>query len=234
MEWQTLTYKPLYVLLADHLEAKIRSGDFGKDAYLPPMRRLMRLFNVSLATVRGALDRLEEQGLIERKHGSGVRVLYDAPSHVPDPTDPNLDIAREVEELFSLRAVLEPAALLEAFENLDREELERSLGQADPDSRDDLYNMDQGLHAQIITHCPNRYLQRALADTMKRIELYREIKFRNLDTATDRDFASVRAIVKAVLRNDADKAIHQLRRHIAVTRDVLLEHVRAQRSGDQS
>ena len=59
MELQALAYKPLYLLLADYLEHRIRSGDFPEGSYLPPIRRLMKMLNVSLATVRKALEKLE-------------------------------------------------------------------------------------------------------------------------------------------------------------------------------
>jgi GntR family transcriptional repressor for pyruvate dehydrogenase complex len=222
MEWQTLEYKPLYILLADYLENRVRSGDFPHGAFLPPMRQLMRVFKVSLATVRGALELMEERALIKRRQGSGSRVIFKASPAAHSSPDTELDVSREISELFDLRAVLEPAALKAAFPALDRQRLQHEASSARKNSRDDLYRMDQALHEEIINQCPNRHLQEMLADIMKRIELYRELRFRHIDTTDARDFSMVKNIINAITAEDCAGACAGLTDHIQTTRSSLL------------
>lgn len=65
---------PLYSLIADRAEARIRSGAWAPGTRLPPERELCRELEVSRATLRQALDELEERGLITRHQGRGTFV----------------------------------------------------------------------------------------------------------------------------------------------------------------
>ena len=225
MVLQTLSYKPLYQLLADHLQTRIMSGEFPCDSFLPPMRSLMRTFSVSLATVRGALELLEERDLVKRHQGSGIRVIHKTSDTEPDSTAEPIDLSKDIKELFSLRLLLEPAALDNGFSSRNRTELQDLLKGFDPCSRDDLYLLDRTLHEQI-TGCPNRYLRQALSDTMNRIELYREIKFRNIDTAQGDDVDSIRDLAVSVIENRKSDALKLLKEHIIRTRDGLLNSIK--------
>jgi GntR family transcriptional regulator len=69
---------PLYYQLELHLRDAIESGRFGSGEQLPPEKELSRLFGVSRVTVREALRRLEEDGLISRTPGRGTIVLPQA------------------------------------------------------------------------------------------------------------------------------------------------------------
>ena len=62
-----------YLQLAAQLQAEIARGTFPDK--LPTEQELTRLYSVSRQTVRQALDKLVELGLIEKRQGSGSRVL---------------------------------------------------------------------------------------------------------------------------------------------------------------
>jgi DNA-binding LacI/PurR family transcriptional regulator len=66
--------KPLADELALHLGDLIASQTFPRGSKLPTTRALAAQLNVSRRTVTGALDRLEEQGLIFRRVGKGTFV----------------------------------------------------------------------------------------------------------------------------------------------------------------
>ncbi len=70
--WEVRT--PLYSLIADRAETRIRSGAWAPGTRLPPERELCRELEVSRATLRQALDELEERGLITRHQGRGTFV----------------------------------------------------------------------------------------------------------------------------------------------------------------
>jgi GntR family transcriptional regulator len=61
-------YHQVYLVLREHLaEGRYRDG-------LPPELRLVQQFGVARATVRKALERLESEGLIDRRPGRGTRL----------------------------------------------------------------------------------------------------------------------------------------------------------------
>jgi len=69
---------PRYQGIADELRARIQDGEFAPGARLDTQRRLAASFGVTLMTLRQALELLEREKLIERRHGLGTFVA--APS----------------------------------------------------------------------------------------------------------------------------------------------------------
>lgn len=74
-----------YQRIADGLAARLARGDYLCGAKLPPERRLARDFDVTVCTVRRALDSLEASGLISREQGRGTYVLRQAPGKAETP-----------------------------------------------------------------------------------------------------------------------------------------------------
>ena len=69
---------PRYQQIAEALRGQIRGGDFAPGASLPNQRKLAQSFGVTLMTLRQALELLEREELIVRRHGLGTFVA--APS----------------------------------------------------------------------------------------------------------------------------------------------------------
>jgi GntR family transcriptional regulator len=69
---------PRYHRIAEALRERIRDGEWAAGAPLPNQRRLAREFGVTLMTLRQALELLERDDLITRRHGLGTFVA--APS----------------------------------------------------------------------------------------------------------------------------------------------------------
>ncbi|HEU4369805.1 MAG TPA: GntR family transcriptional regulator [Methylomirabilota bacterium] len=69
---------PRYHRIAEALRARIRDSEWASGAPLPNQRRLAREFGVTLMTLRQALELIEREGLITRRHGLGTFVA--APS----------------------------------------------------------------------------------------------------------------------------------------------------------
>ena len=69
---------PRYQEIAEDLRARIQHGDFAPGARLDTQRQLATMFGVTLMTLRQALEVLEREKLIERRHGLGTFVA--APS----------------------------------------------------------------------------------------------------------------------------------------------------------
>lgn len=65
---------PLWIQVAERLEAKIRCGELPPGERLPNELVLAEQFGVSRPTLRQAVDRLVEQGLLVRRRGVGTTV----------------------------------------------------------------------------------------------------------------------------------------------------------------
>ena len=65
---------PRYHRIAESLRERIRGGEWAAGAPLPNQRRLARDFGVTLMTLRQALELLERDHLITRRHGLGTFV----------------------------------------------------------------------------------------------------------------------------------------------------------------
>ena len=65
---------PRYHRIAESLRGRIRGGEWPAGAPLPNQRRLARDFGVTLMTLRQALELLERDHLITRRHGLGTFV----------------------------------------------------------------------------------------------------------------------------------------------------------------
>lgn len=65
---------PRYTQLYRHLAAVIKSGAMEANAQLPPERDLAELADVSRVTVRNAVAKLVEDGVLEQRRGSGTFV----------------------------------------------------------------------------------------------------------------------------------------------------------------
>lgn len=76
------TALPKYVQLSELLIRDIAAGRLADGSRLPPERDLSKQMNVSIGTLRKALARIEEMGLLERIQGSGnyVRAREGVPS----------------------------------------------------------------------------------------------------------------------------------------------------------
>ena len=71
--------EPRYANLARDLQAAILAGRHQPGSLLPGEHELAESHGVSRSTIRAALDVLERDGLIERKRGTGTRVLSPRP-----------------------------------------------------------------------------------------------------------------------------------------------------------
>jgi len=115
-------------------------------------------YGVSRTVTRDLLARLETLGLVEREGRSQCFLRHLTPALMS--------------ELYQVRRLLEPAALLEAAPLLDREDLERR--RADLRTAEDLYpdippgglaKYEQDLHVDTTNLCPNRSLVSLMRQT---------------------------------------------------------------------
>ncbi|MBB3128623.1 DNA-binding transcriptional MocR family regulator [Paenibacillus rhizosphaerae] len=104
-------HKPLYIQIADHLERRIREGEFPPGSPLPSERKLSEQLGVNRSTVVLAYAELRSHGIIETLPGSRTQVSGDpqelSSHHTPpwhDYTEggnfaPNLPYIRRIREM---------------------------------------------------------------------------------------------------------------------------------------
>ena len=66
--------RPLYQQLVDEIKTLIARGELAEGTLLPPVRQVASDLGVNLNTVAFAYRRLQKEGLIRVKHGSGAVV----------------------------------------------------------------------------------------------------------------------------------------------------------------
>ncbi|MDF4253885.1 GntR family transcriptional regulator [Streptomyces sp. WMMB303] len=76
--------EPLYLRIAEEIEARIRSGDLRPGERLPSIRQIADRWSVAIATATRVVATLREDGLAETKVGSGT-VVSSSPGR-PRPT----------------------------------------------------------------------------------------------------------------------------------------------------
>jgi GntR family transcriptional regulator len=62
---------PIYIQLAEVISREIRAGHLAEGERLPTEREMAKQYGVAVGTLRKALDKLTQQGLLDRRHGSG-------------------------------------------------------------------------------------------------------------------------------------------------------------------
>lgn len=67
--------RPLYQQVADEIKGLIAAGELSEGSSLPPVRQVAADLGVNLNTVAFAYRRLQQEGLIKVKHGSGAVVI---------------------------------------------------------------------------------------------------------------------------------------------------------------
>lgn len=67
--------KPLYVQVADEIEARINRGDLQANRPIPSENQLTQEFGIARGTARKALELLRERGLVVTVVGRGTFVL---------------------------------------------------------------------------------------------------------------------------------------------------------------
>lgn len=72
--------KPLHTTITERLRQMIFSGEYQEGDRLPTEPVLARMLNVSRATLREALQQLEGDGMVYRRHGIGTFVQSRTPS----------------------------------------------------------------------------------------------------------------------------------------------------------
>jgi DNA-binding GntR family transcriptional regulator len=182
-------------------------------------------FGVSLTPVRGALQQLATEGLVEIRPRSGTFVASLT--------------TQDVEETFQLRCALECLAAEEGLRNIGPQQLRRlkelvRLLRKPVVTEEDrkAHERDNSeLHQIIVRSCSNRRLQENYDALNAHIKIARiHAADAGWRARLGEEQAEHEAIVAAIARGDADELCKALRKHISRAKDVLVGALRERES----
>lgn len=218
--------------IAEHLEALILDGVLRPGEKLLPERDLALKLDVSRPSLRDALAKLEERGLLVTGRG-GTHVARFL-SGITDPLAAILHAHPETTfDYFEFRGALEGLAAALAAErasDLDREAIRDIAGRmraahAKGDPTDEA-DCDADLHIALYEAAHNvviLHVMRAMADMLRKDVFFNRTELFTRPDARDRLLEQHLAIAEAVLAGDAAAARARSEAHIAFTAGTLRE-----------
>ena len=210
--------------IAAHLARRILDGSLAIGDRLPPERSLAEAFSASRGTVREALRSLSARGLVARRAGSGTFVIYE-----PEAGETDVSEITSPLELVEVRAAIEPQMARLAVRNAtarDIAALERTLAEMEGVTDAERFSLaDEAFHLRLAeaTHNP------LIVDIYCRINHVRahqqwdSIKDKILTPdQIDAYNSDHRALLSALSRRDAERAVEIVVAHMARARADLM------------
>lgn len=199
------------------LRADILSGRFKPGERLK-FSDLTQRFGAGVGTIREALVRLSEQGLVRCEHQRGFRIMALTRQDLENLTRVRVEL-----ELLALREALAAGAsdwergMLEALHTLE----ETPMYDGDERLSGDWAVRHERLHEAILAGCGNARLLQIAADMRAGVELYWRAA-EPLWRGSDEELAEEhRRIVTAALARDVDAAVAAMTANITRTADLL-------------
>ena len=178
-------------------------------------------YHVSRTVVRDVLGRLQQRGILEKDE----RNHWVAPSLTPD----------RVRELYELRAILEPAALIRAADQVPetvKRRMIRDVEQALENPRDvtgaQLDRLEHDLHIEMLGHCENRALMTAIRAPQSLLVAHSFLYRWSPDLYGVEPFLPEHhEVFRSLLAGEVDGAAEVLRQHLLSSSERASERVAA-------
>ncbi len=162
--------QPLYFQIYEHIKDKIINGTYKIDTLLPTETDFASEYNVSLVTVRSAIELLQNEQYVEKKRGKGTKVI-------------NNGVISRLSTGKSFSKILE-----EKFNNIEKNILETKLLA----NEDSILKVQSTLVTRIynVDNRPYIYMENYIADDLSKVDIgslyetlhkrgYRFAKFRD-------------------------------------------------------
>jgi len=229
LSFNKLHIEPAYKQVSKEIQRFILSGRLPLGSPLPTEQVLADRFGVHRSTVREAIRRIENEGLVQRRAGRRLFVASPGLRELA-PRAARLLLMQQTtfEELWQTALALEPLASQLAAQHADSADLKAlaenveclTLAQAQPTGMTDqehttrLVELDVEFHALVAQASHNR----ALALAREPVSLLYRPSLQQIHTllpqSKARNLAAHRAILKALRARNAQSAADWTRRHI--------------------
>ncbi|MCP5075984.1 MAG: FadR family transcriptional regulator [Rhodobacteraceae bacterium] len=207
--------------IATDLRQQIHSEELQHLERLPSERVFSKLYNVSRGTVRDALMRLEREGLVEIRQGSGTYVVYST----QDQAITAVEGARPL-ELVDARFALEPhicrLAVLHA-RRPDFEKMEVLLEKMETCADDPVAfgEADTAFHAALVESTGNNLLVWLISqiNSVRALDEWTRMRHLTLERSiVDRYNVQHRKIVNAIRSREPERAATLMKEHLETAR----------------
>lgn len=184
--------KPRYIALADQLRAKILDGQFAEADVFPTENELCETHGVSRFTVREALRRLQTEGLIARRRGSGT-VIQPAAARAGALHQPLSNVGEILQYARNTRI---------EYERIGETKVSRQRCEQIGIDPDGIWYLLRGIRTQQGSAQPiavtEAYLHADLIDIARRIDVSRSTIFQQVEELSEITVARVTQDIQAV------------------------------------
>ncbi len=211
--------KRAYEDVVKQIRALIEKGKLKRGDQLPTERELADTFKVSRTTVREAIRTLESMRLVQSRQGDGTYVLASSEESLIQPLAAALFHEKDdIQDIFSIRNIVEPYVAQIAAENATLEEIkemERILQEQEENLGDgvSIIETDSAFHSLLARMAKRRVLERLM---LALVDLLGETREKYLQ-GEDRSMKSLqghREILAAISNGDCSAARKAMRRHL--------------------
>jgi GntR family transcriptional regulator, transcriptional repressor for pyruvate dehydrogenase complex len=207
--------------VVDAVKMIILSGEVRDGASLPSQDDLARRLGVSRSSLREALNRLSQMGVIESRQGKGtfVRPQGDA-ARAATSSASNVVEGVSPEELFDALLCFEPPAAVLAAQRRTREDLDHlgevleSFGRKVRDGEGDWLTEEMAFHLRVARCTGNRAMAGTIETIRAKLGPWLARASKNTPSAPSKSLQAHRDLFKALRLGDARKAGLQMERTI--------------------
>ena len=202
------SWEPIYSEVEGEIAARTSFGTWRVNE-----AELARHYRVSRTVARDVIARLQQRGVVHKDDSSRWTAQALTPAHVA--------------ELYELRWMLEPKALVKAAPNLPpdllpaiRRNLEAAIGDVEHLEGPTLDALEQDLHVTLLAHSRNRTLMQAIAQPQSLLIAHRFLyRWTPRLFATEPFLPEHMAIVERMEADAVADAAAELERHLRVSAD---------------
>jgi DNA-binding FadR family transcriptional regulator len=235
-----LTRRTVRERISDKLASLVASGILQVGEELPSERELASLLAVSRETVRGAIQTLAGQGIVEIAQGARTRVVSRKIDTLKiGVASPSAINAYDIESVHNARLLVERAIVAEAAARIDDEtlaRLEQSLAIQQHTMRDPVHFLicDREFHLAIYRCAGNPLLADFVIDLYTFMLDHRRVAV-SQPGAIEQSYRDHVAIYEALRARDPDAVVKAFGRHIdriyATTVQILAERPKEKKTG---
>lgn len=213
--------------ISAYLQRAIETGAYSEGDKLPPERQLAETFKAARSTVRRALDKLEREGLVSRRLGSGTFVG----AAIPGGRRP-ADLIDEVSplQLIEARIAVEPFTTRLAVLHATRrtlDEMDQVLAHAEATRDKDEFSKWDGEFHLLLARASNNPLLINVYRQINHVRLHAQwdaMKEKILTPEVIRDYSRQhRSILRAIHVRDAQLAQSLMAEHLEKAREDLVK-----------
>jgi GntR family transcriptional repressor for pyruvate dehydrogenase complex len=232
MEYGQVKQGKISDIVAEQLEKNILQGLWVPGDKIPSERELAQQMSVSRPSLRDAIQKLEEKGLLESRQGGGTYVLNFL---APSLTDPLMQMFQThpdtATDFVEFRSIVEGnAAYLAAMRSTDAdrellracfEAMEAAHGEDDPNHEAEI---DADFHLIIAESSHNAvllHIMRAMVNVLREGVFYNRMQLYTRRGARDLLLKQHRAIYEPIMAGDPDKARQAAKAHLAYVQEIM-------------